>query len=121
MGLLDAEQIVSSTYMLGSSFCDYVCFVFVVKSVCHNNYSKGLRMPLGISKIFIFTWTLVLRTSIQVKKKVQKYVCSYSSLAKGIVTSSMTTNTKSSGLMFSWDELANHMKQEIFNMKNNIG
>jgi hypothetical protein len=33
-------------------FCDHVCFVFVDESVCHNNYSKALRMTLGILKLF---------------------------------------------------------------------
>ena len=55
------------------------------------------------------------------ENQVRKYVSSYSSLPKGPMTSAKTTNSKSSGLTFSWDELANHVKQETFNMKNNLG
>jgi hypothetical protein len=55
------------------------------------------------------------------EKQVRKYVSSYSSLPKGPMTSAKTTNSKSSSLIFSWDELANHVKQETFNMKNNLG
>jgi hypothetical protein len=32
------------------------------------------------------------------------------------MTSARTKNNRSSGLIFSWDELPNHMKQETFNM-----
>jgi hypothetical protein len=34
--------------------------------------------------------------------------------------SAKTTNSQGSGLVFSWDELANPVKQETFNMKNNL-
>ena len=54
-------------------------------------------------------------------KQVWNYFCSHSSLAKGTMTSAKTTNRKSSVLLFSWEKLANHMKQETFNMKNNLG
>lgn len=54
-------------------------------------------------------------------KQAGKYVCSHSSLAKGTMTSAKTTHSKSSGLIFSWDKLTNHMKEETFNMKNNLG
>ena len=52
MGQLDVDHKMSSTYMLGSRFCDHVCFEFVHDSVCHTNHSKGLKMSLGILKLF---------------------------------------------------------------------
>jgi hypothetical protein len=54
-------------------------------------------------------------------KQVWNYFCSHSSLAKGTMTSAKTTDNKSSGMIFSWDEFANHMSQETFSMKNNLG
>ena len=119
MGLLDAEQIVSSTYMLGSCFCNYACIVFVDDSVCHTNYSKGFRMTLGILKL-LFHMDSAAEVFYSSAKQVWNYFCSHSSLAKGTMTSAKTTDSKSSGLIFSWDELANHMNQETFSMKNNF-
>ena len=119
MGLLDAEQIVSSTYMLGSCFCNYACIVFVDDSVWDTNYSIGFRMTLGILKLF-FHVDSAAESFYLPAKQVWNYVCSHSSLAKGTITSAKTTDSKSSGLIFSWDELANHMNQETFSMKNNF-
>ena len=120
MGLLDAEQIVSSTYMLGSCFCKYACFVFVDDSVCHTNYSKGFRMTLGIWKLF-FHMDSAAEAFYSSAKQVWNYFYIHSLLAKGSMTSAQTTNRKSAGLIFSWDELPNYMNQETFNMKNNLG
>ena len=120
MGLLDAGQIVSSTYMLGSCFCNYACIVFVDDSVCHTNYSKGFRMTLGIWKLF-FHMDSAAEAFYSSAKQVWNYFYIHSLLAKGSMTSAQTTNRKSAGLIFSWDELPNYMNQETFNMKNNLG
>ena len=106
--------------MLGSCFCKYACFVFVDDSVCHTDYSKKFRMTLGILKLF-FHRNSATEAFYSSAKQVWNYVCSHSSLAKGTMTSAKTTDSKSSGLIFSWDELANHMNQETFSMKNNSG
>jgi hypothetical protein len=120
MGLLDAEQIVSSTYMLGLCFCKYACFVFIDDSICHSDYSKGFRMTLVILKLF-FHMDFATEAFYSSAKQVWNYVFSYSSLAKGTMTSAKNTDNNSSGLIFSWDELANHMNLESFSMKNNSG
>jgi hypothetical protein len=108
MGQLDVDHKMSSTYMLGSRFCDHVCFEFVYNSVCHTNHSMGLKMSLGILKLF-FPLDSAANAHYSCEKQVEKGNCSYSSLAKGNMTSSKSTNSKKSGLNFSWDELAKHM------------
>lgn len=102
--------------MLGLCFCDHVCFEFVDDSVCHTNYSKGLKMPLGILNLSL-PLDSAADTLCSSEKQIGKYVCSYSSLANGTMTSAKITISKSSVLIFSWHKLANHMKQETFNIK----
>ena len=73
-------------------------------------------MTLGIWKLF-FHMDSATESFYSSTKQVWNYVCSHSSLAKGTMTSAKATDNKSSGVIFSWDELPNHMKQETFSMK----